>query len=72
MATAPQPSTPKPSQMPDLATRKPAIAVPAGACDTHAHLFGPPQRYPYRDARLYTPPPVAVHKVLRMAAMPCT
>lgn len=66
MATPPNTSAPAPSQMPDLATRKPAIEVPAGACDTHAHLFGPPQRYPYRETRLYTPPPVTAVDYRRM------
>lgn len=30
--------------------------LPAGACDTHAHLFGPQERYPYTENRDYTPP----------------
>lgn len=25
-------------------------------CDTHAHVFGPEQRYPYNPGRAYTPP----------------
>lgn len=36
--------------------RKPALRLPAGACDCHAHVFGPWQRYPYDRARIYTPP----------------
>jgi len=55
-----------PCQMPDLATRKPAIAVPPGACDAHFHLFGPPARYPYIDDPPYTPPPVGVDDYRRM------
>ncbi len=66
MATTPDQSTPKPSQLPDRATRKPVIEVPAGACDAHAHLFGPPDRYPYRETRMYTPPPVTVADYRRM------
>lgn len=31
-------------------------ALPAGACDCHAHLFGPQQKYPYQANRSYTPP----------------
>jgi len=29
--------------------------VPAGACDTHTHVFGDPQRFPFAAARAYTP-----------------
>jgi predicted TIM-barrel fold metal-dependent hydrolase len=33
----------------------PTFTVPAGACDCHAHVFGGPPRYPYREPRRYTP-----------------
>lgn len=36
--------------------RRPAVAVPAGACDVHAHVCGPSDRYPLIPERLYTPP----------------
>lgn len=55
-----------PCQMPDLNTRKPSIEVLRGACDAHAHLFGPPGRYPYTPAKGYTPPPVTVEDYKRM------
>ncbi|PSJ43726.1 GntR family transcriptional regulator [Zobellella endophytica] len=29
---------------------------PQGSCDTHAHVFGPAERYPYTANRSYTPP----------------
>ena len=32
-----------------------AFAMPAGACDSHAHVFGPYGRYPLADDRSYTP-----------------
>ena len=32
---------------PDPQPRKPALALPAGACDCHFHLFGPAARYPF-------------------------
>jgi len=35
-------------------TGRPARAVPAGACDCHAHVFGD-DRYPMIEARSYTP-----------------
>jgi 2-pyrone-4,6-dicarboxylate lactonase len=44
-----------PCQAPDPAPGKPAIDVPAHACDCHAHIFGDPLRYPYVPNRRYTP-----------------
>ena len=35
----------------------PSFAVPDLACDTHAHVFGPPQRYPAVTEARYTHPP---------------
>jgi len=45
-------------QGPDPHPRKPCIAVPPGAADTHFHLFGDAARYPMVDEREYTPPQV--------------
>ncbi len=36
--------------------RKPRVAMPPGACDTHAHICGPIESHPYSDRRIYTPP----------------
>ena len=41
---------------PLASTHKPLLDVPAGACDTHVHVFGPADKYPYQDERSYTPP----------------
>ena len=41
---------------PDPNTRAPRWTVPTGACDTHAHIYGPPDIFPYSDQRRYTPP----------------
>lgn len=30
-------------------------ALPAGACDCHVHLFGPPAEFPFAPDRVYTP-----------------
>ena len=36
--------------------RKPRIALPPLACDSHAHICGPQTRYAYYPDRLFTPP----------------
>lgn len=48
--------TMKPCPPADPAPHAPKFAVPANACDTHAHIFGPADRYPWNPARGYTPP----------------
>lgn len=40
----------------DLQPKKPVLRLPIGSCDTHAHLFGPANLYPYQQGRAYTPP----------------
>lgn len=50
--TAPQIACPAPDPKP----HGPGFAVPAGACDCHAHVIGPVRRYPFVPIRSYTPP----------------
>lgn len=38
------------------ATRRPTVRFPAGACDCHAHVFGPQDRFPYLANAAYIPP----------------
>ncbi len=38
------------------------------SCDTHAHVFGPEQRYPYNPARAYTPPDAPLEAWLALHA----
>lgn len=57
-------------QGPDPDPTAPGFAVPAGAIDCHAHIFGPAERYAFSPARGYTPPEaslddyLALHRVL--------
>lgn len=59
---------------PDPNLRRPVrLTLPEGACDTHAHIFGPAARYPWNPARGYTPPDArpeayeALHRTLGVA-----
>lgn len=51
---------------PDPNPRDPILKAPAGACDVHAHVFGPASRYPYSPARGYTPPDASLDSYLAM------
>jgi predicted TIM-barrel fold metal-dependent hydrolase len=44
----------------------PRHALPAGACDSHAHVFGPYDRYRLAHASSYAPPlaPAALHRAM--------
>jgi predicted TIM-barrel fold metal-dependent hydrolase len=53
-ASASQPSTPV------------NFDVPAGACDTHTHVFGDPQRFPFAPARAYTPEQASIAEMRAM------
>ena len=53
-------------QGPNPDVRKPRLAVPAGATDTHFHLFGPEQRYPYAGGREYTSPDASAKDARRV------
>jgi 2-pyrone-4,6-dicarboxylate lactonase len=52
-------------QGPDPSPRPPGFALPAGACDTHAHVFDA-GRYPYQPTRGYTPPDNGVDRLLAL------
>ena len=51
---------------PDPNTRAPSWTLPKGACDTHAHVFGPPDLFPYAEKRRYTPPAAPVEHYQNM------
>jgi len=52
---------------PDPNTKVPAYKPPRRACDSHCHIFGPGDVYPYAPGRSYTPPdaPLARFKALQ-------
>lgn len=56
-------------QGPDPKPRQPRTIVPAGACDTHAHVFGPITRYPFIPNRSYTPPDAPLTKYKEILSM---
>ena len=53
-------------QGPDPNPKKPSFIAPAGACDCHAHVFGPASRYDYSPKRGYTPPDASVEDFMRL------
>ncbi len=58
----------EPCLPPVLIPRKPELATPARACDSHFHIFGPTSRFPYSPARAYTPPEAPLESLLAMHA----
>ncbi len=51
---------------PDPNPRTPAFAPPPKACDSHCHIFGPPDLFPYAASRRYTPPAAPLEHYLMM------
>jgi predicted TIM-barrel fold metal-dependent hydrolase len=56
----------RPCPPPRSDTQKPKFAVPANACDCHAHIFGPVTKYPYSEVRSFTPPDASPDAFLKM------
>ena len=46
--------------------RPPRVPLPEGACDTHFHVFGPPNLFPFDKARRYEPPAAPIEHYLEM------
>jgi predicted TIM-barrel fold metal-dependent hydrolase len=55
-----------PPCLPPREVTPPIVPLPPNACDTHAHVFGPSDRFPYADDRSYTPPDAPLEKYLGM------
>ena len=62
MSTPNAPDCQGPDPHPHAARFKP----PPGACDSHAHVIGPPERYPFVATRSFTPPPAPEAAYLAM------
>ena len=51
---------------PDPNTRKPSFTPPPNSCDTHFHVFGPPETVPFLSTHEYTPPAAPLEHYLKM------
>lgn len=51
------------------APSRPTITLPAGACDTHVHVFGPAARFPFPANRAYTPADAPKEMLFALHAM---
>ena len=47
--------------------KKPGFTPPPNTCDSHFHVWGPPDRFPYAESRRYTPPAAPVEHFWKMA-----
>jgi 2-pyrone-4,6-dicarboxylate lactonase len=54
---------------PDPNTRKPRFTPPPNSCDTHFHVFGPPEQFPFVSTHEYTPPAAPLEHYLKMIAV---
>ncbi len=54
--TGPEPPGPRPEgPPPNPNPRESQLVLPAGACDSHCHIYGPFSRFPLPDDRSFTP-----------------
>ena len=54
---------------PDPNTRKPKTSPPPNSWDTHFHVFGPPERFPFVSTHEYAPPAAPLEHYLKMIAV---
>ncbi len=50
---------------PDPNPRRPRLNLPPGACDCHAHIFGPHRLYPLAQSARYVPPEASVESLVQ-------
>jgi 2-pyrone-4,6-dicarboxylate lactonase len=48
---------------------RPKLKLPAGACDTHVHVFGPHRVFPFAEPRPFTPADAPKEKLFALHAM---
>ena len=58
----------KTCQPPHPDPRPPSFPLPAGACDSHCHVFGPGDAFPYHPKRSYTPPDAPYEALTKLHA----
>ena len=49
--------------------RRPDYTLPPGSCDTHFHIFGPPERFPYGPTKVYIAPAAPLEHFLNLMAV---
>lgn len=54
---------------PDPNTRKPNWRPPSNSCDSHFHVFGPPEVFPFLSTHEYTPPAAPLEHYQKMLAV---
>jgi len=54
---------------PDPNTRNPRFLPPPNSCDTHFHVFGPPEQFPFVSTHEYTPPAAPLEHYRKMIAV---
>ena len=52
---------------PDPNPKTPKLKAPPGSWDTHFHVWGPPQLFPYAEKRNHTPPAAPIEHYLQVA-----
>jgi 2-pyrone-4,6-dicarboxylate lactonase len=46
--------------------KRPRVLPPPGAWDSHFHIFGPSDKFPYQPGRAYTPPDAPVERLIAL------
>ena len=46
--------------------KRPRQLPPPGAWDSHFHIFGPSDKFPYQPGRAYTPPDAPVERLIAL------
>jgi 2-pyrone-4,6-dicarboxylate lactonase len=54
---------------PDPNTKRASFVPPPHSCDTHFHIFGPPEEFSFASTRQYSPPAAPLEHYLNMAAV---